>query len=133
MCTIPLMVSTFSPPPNVDQAIHLLFLNLDFLNFLKLLHRLFGGFSMAVRQWDESQVMCSYHYYCMTDSFFFFQSSCSNVSQTLPTSATFNFPIYISLADKFGEVELIVWDKDMLISQVELMCTDYCDGGPTKN
>jgi phosphatidylserine decarboxylase len=85
---------------------------------------------------NGSRVPRSYHYYCVTDSFFLstrFRPSCSNVSQTLPTSAAFNFPIYISLADKFGEVELVVWDKDMLISQVELMCTDYCDGGPTKN
>ena len=28
--------------------------------------------------------------------------------------ATFDFPIYLSLADKLGVVELVVWDKDML-------------------
>jgi hypothetical protein len=31
-----------------------------------------------------------------------------------PTSVTFGFPIYNSLADKLGAVELVVWDKDML-------------------
>jgi phosphatidylserine decarboxylase len=31
-----------------------------------------------------------------------------------PASATFDFPIYLSLADKLGVVELVVWDKDML-------------------
>ncbi|KAI0311126.1 phosphatidylserine decarboxylase-domain-containing protein [Amylostereum chailletii] len=28
--------------------------------------------------------------------------------------ATFDFPIFLSLADKLGAVELVVWDKDML-------------------
>lgn len=28
--------------------------------------------------------------------------------------ATFDFPIYMSLADKLGVVELVVWDKDVL-------------------
>ena len=28
--------------------------------------------------------------------------------------ATFDFPIHLSLADKLGVVELVVWDKDML-------------------
>jgi len=28
--------------------------------------------------------------------------------------ATFDFPIYLSLTDKLGVVELVVWDKDML-------------------
>ena len=28
--------------------------------------------------------------------------------------ATFDFPIYLSLADRLGAVELVVWDKDML-------------------
>ena len=31
-----------------------------------------------------------------------------------PTDATFNFPIYLSLADKLGVVELVIWDKDVL-------------------
>lgn len=28
--------------------------------------------------------------------------------------ATFDFPIYLSLAGRLGVLELIVWDKDML-------------------
>jgi phosphatidylserine decarboxylase len=28
--------------------------------------------------------------------------------------ATFDFPIYLSLADELGAVELVVWDKDMI-------------------
>lgn len=28
--------------------------------------------------------------------------------------ATFDFPIYLSLADRLGSVELVVWDKDTL-------------------
>jgi phosphatidylserine decarboxylase len=31
--------------------------------------------------------------------------------------ATFDFPIYLSLADKLGVVELVVWDKDMLTKE----------------
>ena len=31
-----------------------------------------------------------------------------------PKDSTFDFPIYLSLADKLGVVELVVWDKDML-------------------
>ncbi|KAI0326469.1 hypothetical protein GY45DRAFT_1328911 [Cubamyces sp. BRFM 1775] len=31
-----------------------------------------------------------------------------------PKDATFDFPIYLSLADKLGVVELVVWDKDVL-------------------
>ena len=31
-----------------------------------------------------------------------------------PKDSTFDFPIYLSLADKLGIVELVVWDKDML-------------------
>lgn len=31
-----------------------------------------------------------------------------------PKDATFDFPIYLSLADKLGVLELIIWDKDML-------------------
>ena len=31
-----------------------------------------------------------------------------------PKDATFEFPIYLSLADKLGVVELVVWDKDKL-------------------
>ncbi|KAH7884251.1 phosphatidylserine decarboxylase-domain-containing protein [Phlebopus sp. FC_14] len=31
--------------------------------------------------------------------------------------ATFDFPIYLSLADKLGTVEIVVWDKDMLMKK----------------
>ncbi|KAH9847969.1 hypothetical protein C2E23DRAFT_713337, partial [Lenzites betulinus] len=31
-----------------------------------------------------------------------------------PMDATFDFPIYLSLADRLGVAELVVWDKDML-------------------
>ncbi|KAF7361137.1 Phosphatidylserine decarboxylase proenzyme 2 [Mycena sanguinolenta] len=31
-----------------------------------------------------------------------------------PKDATWDFPIYLSVADKLGVVELVVWDKDML-------------------
>ncbi|OAX36809.1 hypothetical protein K503DRAFT_276257 [Rhizopogon vinicolor AM-OR11-026] len=31
-----------------------------------------------------------------------------------PKDATFDFPIYLSLADRIGSVELVVWDKDTL-------------------
>ena len=34
-----------------------------------------------------------------------------------PKDATFDFPIYLSLAEKLGVVELVVWDKDMLMKE----------------
>jgi hypothetical protein len=43
--------------------------------------------------------------------------------------ATFDFPIYLSLADKIGVVELVVWDKDMLskeyLGEVALPLEDW--------
>lgn len=36
--------------------------------------------------------------------------------------ATFNFPLYLSLADKLGYLELVVWDKDMLKKEREGLC-----------
>lgn len=43
--------------------------------------------------------------------------------------ATFDFPIYLSLADKLGVVEIIVWDKDMLkkeyLGEVALPLEDW--------
>ena len=43
--------------------------------------------------------------------------------------ATFDFPIYLSLADKLGVVELVVWDKDMLrkeyLGEVSLPLEDW--------
>jgi phosphatidylserine decarboxylase len=34
-----------------------------------------------------------------------------------PKDSTFDFPIHLSLADKLGVVELILWDKDMLMKK----------------
>ena len=34
-----------------------------------------------------------------------------------PKDAIFDFPIYLSLADKLGVVELVVWDKYMLTKE----------------
>lgn len=34
-----------------------------------------------------------------------------------PKDATFNLPIYLSLADKRDVVELVVWDNDMLMKE----------------
>lgn len=31
-----------------------------------------------------------------------------------PKDATFEFPLYLSLAEKLGVIELVIWDKDML-------------------
>lgn len=31
-----------------------------------------------------------------------------------PKDATFDFPVFLSLADKLGVLELVVWDKDVL-------------------
>ncbi|KIM73726.1 hypothetical protein PILCRDRAFT_80830, partial [Piloderma croceum F 1598] len=46
-----------------------------------------------------------------------------------PKDATFDFPIYLSLADKLGVVELVVWDKDMLkkeyLGEVALPLDDW--------
>jgi phosphatidylserine decarboxylase len=46
-----------------------------------------------------------------------------------PKDATFDFPIYLSLADKLGVVELVVWDKDMLkreyLGEVALPLEDW--------
>lgn len=43
--------------------------------------------------------------------------------------ATFDFPIYLSLADKLGVLELVVWDKDMLskeyLGEVALPLDDW--------
>jgi phosphatidylserine decarboxylase len=49
-----------------------------------------------------------------------------------PKDATFDFPIYLSLADKLGVVELVVWDKDMLtkkyLGEVALALDDWFRG-----
>ena len=48
------------------------------------------------------------------------------------SDATFDFPIYLSLADKLGVVELVVWDKDMLtkeyLGEVALPLDDWFRG-----
>jgi phosphatidylserine decarboxylase len=52
---------------------------------------------------------------------------CTNPIYT-PKDATFDFPIYLSLAYKLGVVELVVCDKDMLtkeyLSEVALPLDD---------
>lgn len=41
-----------------------------------------------------------------------------NVNPTYQAKdATFDFPLYLSLADRLGVVELIVWDKDVLTKE----------------
>ncbi|CAL1717452.1 unnamed protein product [Somion occarium] len=46
-----------------------------------------------------------------------------------PKDATFEFPIYLSLADKLGVVELVLWDKDMIkkdyLGEVSLPLEDW--------
>ncbi|EGN98626.1 hypothetical protein SERLA73DRAFT_54356, partial [Serpula lacrymans var. lacrymans S7.3] len=46
-----------------------------------------------------------------------------------PKDATFDFPIYISLADRLGTIELVAWDKDMLkkeyLGEVALPLEDW--------
>lgn len=34
-----------------------------------------------------------------------------------PKDATFDFPIYLSLADRLGVLEMVAWDKDMLMKK----------------
>lgn len=50
-----------------------------------------------------------------------------------PKDATFDFPIYRSLADRIGALELVVWDKDMLkkdyLGEVAFMLDDLKDCG----
>ena len=50
-----------------------------------------------------------------------------------PESATFDFPIYLSLADQLGSVELVIWDKDVLkkdyLGEVALPLEDWFRDG----
>ncbi|KAI8980012.1 C2 domain-containing protein [Trametes punicea] len=50
-----------------------------------------------------------------------------------PKDATFDFPIYLSLADKLGVVELVVWDKDVLkkdyLGEVSIPLEDWFRDG----
>jgi phosphatidylserine decarboxylase len=46
-----------------------------------------------------------------------------------PKDATFDFPLYLSLADRYGAAEVVVWDKDMLkkdyLGEVALPLEDW--------
>ena len=46
-------------------------------------------------------------------------------------AATFDFPIYLSLADRLGVVEPVVWDKDILkkdyLGEVAVLLDDWFD------
>ena len=46
--------------------------------------------------------------------------------------ATFDFPLYLSLADRLGVVELVVWDKDMIkkdyLGEVSVPLEDWFRG-----
>jgi phosphatidylserine decarboxylase len=46
-----------------------------------------------------------------------------------PKDATFDFPIYLSLAAQLGVLELVIWDKDMLrkeyLGEVSLPLEDW--------
>jgi phosphatidylserine decarboxylase len=46
-----------------------------------------------------------------------------------PKDATFDFPLYLSTADKLGALELVVWDKDMIkkdyLGEVALPLEDW--------
>ena len=49
--------------------------------------------------------------------------------------ATFDFPIYLSLAEKLGAIELVIWDKDVLrkdyLGEVAIPLEDWFkDGNP---
>ena len=50
--------------------------------------------------------------------------------------ATFDFPIYISLAGKLGVLELIVWDKDLVkkdyLGEASLELQDWFGDKPAK-
>ena len=51
--------------------------------------------------------------------------------------ATFTFPIYLSLADKLGVLELVAWDKDMLkkdyLGETSLQLEDWFKDRPIKD
>jgi len=46
-----------------------------------------------------------------------------------PKDATFDFPLYLSTADKLGALELVVWDKDVLskdyLGEAALLLEDW--------
>jgi phosphatidylserine decarboxylase len=49
-----------------------------------------------------------------------------------PKDATFDFPMYLTLADELGVVELVVWDKDIqtkeYLGEVALPLDDWFEG-----
>ena len=51
--------------------------------------------------------------------------------------ATFTFPIYLSLADKLGVLELVAWDKDMLkkdyLGETSLQLESWFKDQPSKD
>jgi phosphatidylserine decarboxylase len=51
-----------------------------------------------------------------------------------PKDATFEFPVFLSLAETMGALELIVWDKDMIgsdyLGEVALPIQDWFQGQP---
>ena len=56
-----------------------------------------------------------------------------NVSPTYAAKdATFDFPIYLSLAEKLGVIELVIWDKDMLkkeyLGEASIKVEDWFNG-----
>lgn len=46
-----------------------------------------------------------------------------------PAESTFDIPIYLSVADKLGALEMVIWDKDMLkkdyLGEVALSLEDW--------
>ena len=50
-----------------------------------------------------------------------------------PKDATFDYPLYFSLADKLGVIELVIWDKDMLkkdyLGEVSIPLEDWFKHG----
>ena len=50
-----------------------------------------------------------------------------------PKDATFDYPLYFSLADKLGVIELVIWDKDMLkkdhLGEVSIPLADWFKHG----
>ena len=43
-----------------------------------------------------------------------------------PKDAKFDFPIYLSLADKLGVVELVTWDKDIISKDYLASANSLC-------
>lgn len=58
------------------------------------------------------------------------------LNPTYPSKdATFDFPIYASLADKLGAIEVVVWDKDLVskdyLGEVAILLEDWFVDGRT--